>query len=234
MGKNCIAEVFDERPESIRTIFTVQNKEQDPLIQKILRFGIPLKYVSKHVLEKMVRSESHQSFVAEVDCRPNIDLRSFLSRDEKGIVLMLDAIYDPQNFGSILRSAECFGALSVVYSKNRGAPLTPVVSKASVGASELIDLIEVSNLATTLELFQKSGYFAVTAEAHPDASSLYSFAFPEKTLLIMGSEGKGVQPLLRKKADIKLVIPMHGKIDSLNVSQATAVILSHFCRNQSP
>lgn len=228
MGKNCLSEVLSENPTSIQRVYTSKKDSQDDLLEKLIHQGIFVKRVSKESLYQMVRSESHQSYVAEITPKPKQDLRSFLEKDQEGIVLMLDEIYDPQNFGSILRSCECFGALGAIYSKNRGTSITPVVSKSSVGASELITLIEVSNLATTVDKFKDAGYYVVTTEVGADTTSLYSFEFPEKTLLIMGSEGQGIQPLLRKKADFKIYIPMLGKIDSLNVSQATAVLLSHF------
>ncbi len=228
MGKNCLSEVLSANPTSIHRVYTSKKDPQDDLIEKLINQGVPVKRVSKEALFQMVRSESHQSYVAEIRGQPKQDLRSFLQKDQEGIVVMLDEIYDPQNFGSILRSCECFGVLGAVYSKNRGTSITPVVSKASVGASELITLIEVSNLATTVSKFKSEGYYVMTTEVGADTTSLYSFEFPKKTLLIMGSEGRGIQPLLRKQADFKIYIPMLGKIDSLNVSQATAVLLSHF------
>ena len=179
----------------------------------------------KPKLTSLVQSESHQGFVAEVVEREGVDLKSFLkSAPEKSLVVMCDSITDPQNFGTILRACECFGVDALVYSKNRNVGLTPVVSKASVGGSELVPLIPVSNLADTMKKFQDAGYFSVAAERSDQ--NLYSFEFPQKTLLILGAEGKGIQPLLSKKSDFRIEIPMHGSIDSLNVSQATAVLLS--------
>ena len=113
------------------------------------------------------------------------------------------------------------------YSTNRNVALTPVVSKASVGASEMVSLIPVSNLVDTLKKFQDAGYFSVATEISDQAKPLDSFEFPEKTVLMVGAEGSGIQPLLSKRSDFHLYIPMKGAIDSLNVSQATAVLLSH-------
>ena len=162
--------------------------------------------------------------------RDELPLKEFLSTTpEKSLVVMCDSITDPQNFGAILRACECFGVDALVFSKNRNVGITPVVSKVSVGGSELVPLIAVSNLVDTLKKFQDVGYFSVAAECHERSQSLYNFEFPSQTVLIIGAEGKGIQPLLSKKADYHLEIPMQGRIDSLNVSQATAVFLSH-CR----
>lgn len=226
MGKNCLKEVLLHAPDRLIRVFTT--KKQDPLLDQIFQAGIPIKHVAKEALSERVQSESHQSFVAEVKERRFIDLDSYLENEEDRLILMLDSINDPQNFGSLLRCAECFGVAAVVWSKNRGTDLTPVVAKASVGASEILPLIRVSNLAETVKKFQNAGFRVATAEVGEGAQSLYSFDFPQKTLLVLGSEGKGVQPLISRLADCKIYIPMRGKIDSLNVSQAASVILSHW------
>ena len=114
----------------------------------------------------------------------------------------------------------------VAWSKNRGCDLTPVVAKSSCGASEFISLLRVSNLADTIDKFKEAGFEVVAALADPGADSLQDFQYAPRTLLIMGSEGEGIQPLLRKKADKHLFIPLKGKISSLNVAQAAAVFLS--------
>lgn len=222
MGKHCVQEILKAAPERIEKILLAK-----PL-PELKKYQVPMQVKPKEALTKLVESESHQGIVAFVKEKHQPTLKEFLSREsDRSCVLMLDSIFDPQNLGAIMRAAECFGVDAVIWSKNRGVDVTPVVSKASVGASELVDIIKVSNLAETVKRFQDHGYFAVTAELGEGAESLYQFQFPSHTLLIMGSEGKGVQPLISKRADFKVYIPMMGRIDSLNVSQATAVLLAH-------
>ena len=228
MGKNCVKEVFENQPQRLLQVYTSRSVEKDSLLKKIQESNVPLKKVEKEELHTMVQTQSHQSIVARVKDTSFMDLKEFLKNSEakeKSIVLMLDSIFDPQNFGALLRSCECFGVDAVIWSKNRGCDLTPVVSKASVGASELIPLIKVTNLAEAMRKFQEADYWSFTAEIGEGASKLTELTFPEKTLLIVGSEGKGVQNLLSRKADTKVYIPMYGKIDSLNVAQATSVLL---------
>ena len=141
-------------------------------------------------------------------------------------VLMLDQIFDPQNFGAILRSAECFGVDGVVWSKNRGADLTPTAAKTSSGASELLKLIRIANLAEAVSQFQKEGFEVLVSLLVAKSENAFEYTFAPKTVLIVGSEGEGIQPLIQKKADRSIYIPMAGKIESLNVAQATAVLLS--------
>ncbi|MCB1110410.1 MAG: 23S rRNA (guanosine(2251)-2'-O)-methyltransferase RlmB [Chlamydiia bacterium] len=218
MGKHAIEVVVKQNPERIVQIYS--HKKDYPF---------PVTVVSKQKLASMVGSESHQGLVAEVKEREFLTPKEFLKKaPEKSLVLMVDSINDPQNFGAILRAAECFGVDAVIYSKNRNVGLTPAVSKASVGASEIVPLMPVSNLFDTLKKFQEEGYFAVAAEAKEKSQMLSTFEFPQQTLLIMGAEGSGIQPLLSKHSDFHVMIPMQGMIDSLNVSQATAVLLNQY------
>ena len=226
MGRNCIFEVLKVAPERLVEVYTHQT---DELYEQLKAQNIPIKKRSKKELSDMVASDSHQSYVAAIKEINRPVVKEFLqSPRDKSLVLMLDSIFDPQNFGALLRAAECFGVDLVVYSKNRGTDVTPVVSKTSVGASELVPLSRVSNLAETAKAFQKAGYWVLAADVGEKSQSLYNVQFPEKTLLIMGSEGTGIQPLLLKLCDLHVSIPMLGQIDSLNVSQATAVLLNAY------
>jgi 23S rRNA (guanosine2251-2'-O)-methyltransferase len=231
MGKNSIRELLRTSPERIMEVYTCHTSEKDPLQAELSKKRIPIREVNKNKLTEMVHSDSHQSFVAVVKEKPPVELKQFLKQatdKTHSLVVMLDSIYDPQNMGAILRAAECFAADLVVYSKNRGTDITPVVSKTSSGATELVPICKVSNLAETLKLFKEAGYWVVSAEGGSNSTSIYTFDFPEKTLLILGSEGEGVQQILSKNADFRISIPMLGQIDSLNVSQASAVFLSHY------
>ncbi|MGE0199074.1 MAG: TrmH family RNA methyltransferase, partial [Simkaniaceae bacterium] len=197
MGKHTVEEVFRTDPERLLKVYSY--KKEDPFFRELENAGIKTVLVPKPKLASLVQSESHQGFVAEVRERTFLTTKEFLATaPEKSVVVLCDSINDPQNFGTILRACECFGVDALIFSKNRNVALTPVVSKASVGGSELVPLIEVSNLADTLKKFQDAGYFAVAAER--SLESLYTFEFPLQTLLIVGAEGKGIQPLLSKIA----------------------------------
>lgn len=226
MGVHSIEELLRYAPEKILRIYTISSKKSDLLLQ-CEKKKIPISYVSTDFLTKMAGSDSHQLLVAHIKGRNYMEMKEFLDDDtEESLVLMLDQIFDPQNFGALIRSAECFGANAVLWSKNRGSDLTPVAAKASCGASELLPLIRVSNLATSIDQFKEAGYEVVAALLDSKAESAYGFNFAPKTVLIVGSEGEGIQPLLRKKADRAIYLPMRGKIASLNVAQATAALLA--------
>jgi len=229
MGKNTILEVIAHKAKIILEIFTSKDKS-DPIIANIKKKNIAIKFVSKKTLHSMVKSESHQSIVAKIKSRQYWSLKDFLKKykdKSKSLVLMLDSIYDPQNLGTILRACSCFSVDGVIFSKNRGSDITHVTTKASCGASEFLNLIKVSNLANSLDSFIDEGYSIIATSVDVKSEDLFKFKFPSKTLLIMGSEGEGIQKLLLKKSNHTIHIPMSGKLESLNVSQATAIILSY-------
>lgn len=230
MGVHALEELLKHAPKKILKVFTVQGKK-GPLFEKIKEMNIPIIFVVEKVLDQMAGSDSHQMWVAHIQGRTFLDVREFLKEErEQAFVLMLDQIFDPQNFGALLRSAECFGIDGVAWSKNRGCDVTPVVAKASSGASELIPLIRISNLAQAVDQFKEAGFEIVATLLDSKAESAYTFSFSPKTVLIAGSEGEGIQPLLRKKADRSIYLPMAGKIASLNVAQAISALLALFRR----
>ena len=227
MGKNCLKEVLALSQE--RIIQVLLSQRGSSLCALCKEKKISYRLVSEQTLTHLACSDSHQGCIAQVKEHSFPAVKTFLRELDalsSSLVLMCDGIMDPQNFGSILRAAECFGVDGVIWSKNRGVSLTPVVSKVSVGASELVPLIQVSNLFETLRLFQDKGYQVVATVSDKESPSLYSFSFSSRVLLIIGSEDRGIQPLLKKKADHLLRIPMRGKVESLNVAQAMTACLT--------
>ncbi|PIS03234.1 MAG: 23S rRNA (guanosine(2251)-2'-O)-methyltransferase RlmB [Chlamydiae bacterium CG10_big_fil_rev_8_21_14_0_10_42_34] len=226
MGSHAIDELLRFAPEKIVKVYTVASKDS-PVLKLCEKEKIPITFVKMDQLTKMVDSDSHQGLVAQIKPRKYLDVKEFLKQaEENSLVLMLDQIFDPQNFGALIRSAECFGVSAVVWSKNRGADLTPVAAKTSCGASELIPLIRISNLATAVDQFKDGGFEVVASLLEPTSESAFGFSYSSKTLLIMGSEGEGIQPLLQKKADRSIYLPMKGKVASLNVAQAASALLA--------
>lgn len=234
MGRNAVAELIRVAPERVRELWC--SDESSTIASSLPRNVTIHRDGDRNRLAALVGSESHQGIIAWAAPRPSVTLGELLAAipaDAPSLLILPDGINDPQNLGAIIRAAECFGADGVILNRNRGCGITPVVTKSSVGASEIVPLIEVSNADQALRQCQQHQFWVVAAARTPDAASLRSFTFPTRTLLIVGSEGDGVQPLLLKRADHHLAIEQVGAIDSLNVSQATA-ILSHEYRRQQP
>jgi len=226
IGVQPIRELLRLHPQRILRVYTGEHKQSE-LLNSLVKHNIPITFVKKDQLTKMAGTESHQMLLAQITPRDYFTVQRYLERAKTpSLLLIMDQIFDPQNFGAILRCAECFGASAVLWSKNRGTELTPTAAKASSGASELLPLIRISNLATAVDQLKTEGFEIVAAQMTDQAESSYDFTFAPKTALIMGSEGEGIQPLLQKKACRSIFIPMAGHIRSLNVAQATAVLLA--------
>ncbi len=236
IGLHPIYELLQTSAERIIKVYLQKSSfsaRKEALIQALKVKKIPIEYLSFEALTRMGKSDSHQGFVAEIIERKLLDVETFMKTAPKeALVVALDSIYDPHNFGAILRACECFGASAILWSKNRGCGITPAVTKASAGASELVNLILVANLATTLKKLQEEGFSLIAAEANRSAISLSKFSFPARSVLILGSEGEGIQKLILKMCDHNLYIPMQGKIGSLNVSQAASVLLATYTNRQ--
>ena len=182
-------------------------------------------------MKQLSGSDSHQAVMAVLKEKPQVTLKEFVhshNDTDRSLVLLLDDIQDPQNLGSILRAAECFAVDLVIYSKNKGSSITAAVTKASVGASELLKIMPVSNLVDVLRKLRNAGFWLITADADLNGSKLADFRFPLKSVIVLGSEGRGVQPLIKKEADFSVYIELFGKISSLNVSQAAAIMLNAY------
>lgn len=234
MGRNCVEELLRHDPARVCEIFVAEHRgdsaqsRRSTLRESIDRLGIRVRECARHELDRMVQSDSHQGVVARVTPRVFLAIDELVeqARERESIrLLALDGVLDPQNTGAILRAAECFGIDAVLWSKNRAAPLGPVVCKVSVGASELVPLCPVPNLHRALEALKEVGVWSVGAVVAAEARPLAAFDPPQKWVLVMGSEGEGIQHLIEKNLDFCLYIKMFGAISSLNVSQATAVFL---------
>jgi 23S rRNA (guanosine2251-2'-O)-methyltransferase len=232
MGLHAMTELLRHAPQRILKVFTSirEAKERKTnILRECEKWEIPIHFSSDEQLSEMCGSDSHQSFVAHVKGRKFYDVKEFLKTVEgkpNVLVLFCDQIFDPQNFGALLRCAECFGVDGVGWSKNRGSDLTPVSSKSSCGASEWLPLLRISNLAEGVSQFQDAGFEVVAAALKGGSKNALHFRFGAKTVLVVGSEGEGIQPLILKRADYIVHIPIFGKIESLNVAQAATSLLT--------
>ncbi len=150
---------------------------------------------------------------------------------DPALLVVLDGITDPQNLGAILRTAEAVGATGVFIPRHRSASLTSVVAKHSAGASQFIPVARVPNVVRVIETLRENGVQTVGAAGDAE-KTIYEVDFTPPTAIVIGSEGTGLRPLVRKKCDLLARIPMRGKIASLNASAAAAVILYEALRQR--
>jgi len=147
-------------------------------------------------------------------------------------LVLLDEIEDPQNLGAILRSAECAGADGIVIPERRSAGLTETVFEVSAGALEHLQVARVPNLAQTMEALKAAGVWLIGAEGEGDGL-FYEFDYAQPVAVVLGSEGRGLRQLTRKKCDRILSIPMRGKVNSLNVAAAASVFFFEVARQRT-
>jgi 23S rRNA (guanosine2251-2'-O)-methyltransferase len=196
--------------------------------------SIPLEYQSRQYLDELTGSKDHQGVVGLRKSFVYADLDVLIKNRNKNfqhdLILILDSIMDPQNLGSIIRTTHCLGANGVVIPTDRAASVTAAVIKASAGSAEQIPIARVTNLAQTIDYLKDKGFWVFGAEAH-GGSSFKELDFNCPVALILGGEAKGIRPLLKKKCDFLLTIPLAGNFDSLNVAVATGIVQYEiFCR----
>jgi 23S rRNA (guanosine2251-2'-O)-methyltransferase len=237
-GINPVREALTVRPGDIHALYLARER-QEAHTREILslagRHGVPVKEVERRELAKLAKTASHQGIVAPAEPYPYRTVEDIVGCwRESGtrlLLLVLDGIQDPQNLGSLVRTGHLFGALGVVVPKDRAANVTPTVAKASAGAIEHTAIAKVVNVAATLDGLKKEGVWIAGACADGD-TSLYDLDGTLDLALVIGSEGKGIRPLVRKKCDFAVTIPMEGKIGSLNASVAGAVALAEIARQR--
>lgn len=247
VGRNAARELLRFAPERIIRAYIAESRnplgnppgtptggpnQRDDLAAELAGAKIDVARVPLESLTQLAGNEAHQSIVLAIKPRVVRTLNECLpalAARESALVVLLDAIEDPQNFGAILRSAECFAADLVIWSRNRGVGITPAVTKASVGASELVELCAVANLAdAAVKLRDEAGFWIVGADTAEGAVALPDFEFPRKTALVLGAEQSGMSRLMTERADFRVAIPLSGRINSLNVAQAAAIMLSSY------
>lgn len=145
-------------------------------------------------------------------------------------ILALDSIQDPRNLGSILRSALAAGFDRVLLTRDRSAPLTGTVARTSAGAVAYLQLAQVGNLSEALKMLKERGFWIYGAVAEPQAESIYRTVFSGAICVVIGSEGKGIRPLVRRQCDLLVTIPMQAEFNSLNASVAAAVVMFEIAR----
>ena len=170
-------------------------------------------------LNKMVR-EHHQGVVIDIDDYEYYKLEDII---DENFLVCLDHLEDPHNLGAIIRTCECAGIKGIIIPKDRSIRVNETVMKISAGAINNVKIVEVSNLSETLRKLQKNMFFVYTADM--DGLDYRRVDYADKKVLVIGAEGNGVSPIIRKNSDEIISIPMYGKINSLNASVSAAILI---------
>ena len=228
IGMNPVLEVLrsDRNVEKLEIYKGIRKDTIKEILTLASRRNIKVFYTDR-------RTENSQGVVALVsEFDYYVDFIEFLEkvlRKDKSIVVILDQIQDPRNFGAIIRSAECFGVDGIVIQDRNNVKVTETVVKSSTGAIEHVDIIKVTNIADTIDKFKKYGYTVYGAEAN-GGKYYYEEDYPNKVCLVLGSEGNGMRKKVREHCDKIVKIHLKGQINSLNVSVAGGIILSEIAK----
>jgi 23S rRNA (guanosine2251-2'-O)-methyltransferase len=236
-GKNPILEAIRaERPIVEINVAEGSQASAKEVLDAARAEGIPVKVVNKKTIEEKARGQVHQGVVAFAKARAFAEVSELLDvakeRKEELLLVAVDGIEDPQNLGAILRSAEAAGAHGILLGTRGTATVSPGVVKASAGATEHLKIARVPSLPNALlDLQRKQVWIGGTDPK--DGKLFYEAKLTGPLVLVIGSEDRGMSPLVRDRCDFLVRIPMKGKIDSLNASAAAAVLLMERIRQQS-
>jgi len=197
---------------------------------------IPVAVSTKKEMDQMAKGGFHQNILGVIREIPYANLEDILSRWRKegtrALFLILDGIQDPQNFGSLIRTAVGCGAHGIVIPKDRAVGITPIVVRVSAGATAHLPIVRVVNIANAIEALKEKGIWVFGA-AGEAKEPIYRLDLTTHLAIVIGSEGKGIRPLVKKKCDRLFSIPMTGPISSFNASVSGGMILYEIMRQRN-
>jgi 23S rRNA (guanosine2251-2'-O)-methyltransferase len=239
-GRNPVRECLLAGRRAYRRLLLAEGVRRNALVKEITaqarRRGCPVESCPRGDLTRLAGSRQHQGVVLEAGPYAYVDLQQIEVAARKAgpaaTVLMLDQLQDPQNVGTLLRTAEVVGVQGIVLPERRAAEITPAVLKASAGASEHLRIAQVKNLARAVTRLQEGGLWVLGLEDHPEAVLYTAMDWDRPLALVVGSEGSGLRRLVREKCDGLVRLPMRGQIDSLNAAVAGSVVLYEVWRGR--
>ena len=234
-GRNVIVSRLKEAKD-VEEIFLLDSFNDKTILNLLDKCNVKVNRCKRTKLDSMVNNSFHQGVVARVKTYDYYDFEKLLVDvfgKENPLIVILDGIEDPHNFGAILRSCEAMGVDGVVVPKHGACPLNSTVAKTSTGAIDLVKVCEVVNLNNTIKKMKENGFWIVGAEAN-NSIDYRGVDYKGKIAIVVGSEGKGISRLVIDNCDFKVRMPMVGKVNSLNVSVACAVLLYQVYNNRFP
>ena len=226
-GRNPVHEVLRAGRRRVTRIWATGQAAKEPWLS-----GVKITEVAAEELTARAGSDAHQGIVAAVEPYPYADAGELLAQPDP-LIVALDEVQDPQNLGAIARTAEAVGATGLVIPERRSAEVTAAAAKASAGAVEHLAIARVRNLADFLADAKQAGTWVYGAEGSDEARPYTEPDYSGGVVLVLGAEGKGLRPRVRDSCDVLVALPLRGRIESLNVSAAAAVLLYEAVRNRT-
>ncbi|MCX7085076.1 MAG: 23S rRNA (guanosine(2251)-2'-O)-methyltransferase RlmB [Methylococcales bacterium] len=238
-GLHSVQAALDYSPKNIQQAWVDtgrQDKRLTKALEDLLDLGIQPEKVDRKRLDRLADSNNHQGIVIEVEMPGELsesDLKSAVENlTETALFLVLDNVQDPHNLGACLRTADATGVHGVIITKDNATGITPTVCKVASGAAETVPVYQVTNLARTLRWLKDQGLWIAGADGETN-QTLYTTDFTGPMAIVVGAEGKGLRRLTKEQCDLLVAIPMLGRVESLNLSVATGVLLFETVRQRT-
>ncbi|MFH2034424.1 MAG: 23S rRNA (guanosine(2251)-2'-O)-methyltransferase RlmB [Candidatus Margulisiibacteriota bacterium] len=233
-GSNPVLEAL-KAGRSINKILISRDVGRHSVLGQIINLarqkGVVVESVDRAVLDRESETRRHQGVLAYISAHKYYELEDILEKSDVPLLVLLDGVEDPHNLGAVLRSADVFGVDAVVIQKRRAAQLTPTVARTSAGAIEYVPVCRESSIIATIEKLKKHHVWVAGVEVGSD-KQYYEADFKLPTALVLGGEDKGLSEAVRKHCDYTVSIPMKGKINSLNISVAAAIVMCEAARQR--
>lgn len=233
-GKNAVIEALEKEERNFNKILISSNARADIKIEQIKKLakqkGIVFQFVAKEKLNSLEPEGRHQGVIAQVAPIKYVELEDFIQehKGELSSVVILDGVEDSHNVGAIIRSCVCAGIKGIILPSRRGVLINSTVEKTSAGATNHISIIKTNSLVNAIQRLKENDYWVVASDHHAEHNH-YEIDYTDMNFaLIMGAEHAGISKSLLKLADFKVKIPMLTNFNSLNVSNATAIILFEY------
>ncbi len=227
-GRNNAKEILKNfsNKKMIKRVICSKNFNELDILSLIKKGNLEIEYKEKRELDSLAKN-NHQGIILEVKdfCYTELDS---LIKDGDCRLLILDHLEDPHNLGAIIRTVEAAGLDGIILPKNRSVEVTETVMKTSVGALYNVKISQVTNLNQTIKKLKNLGFWIVGTDMNGE--DYQKIKYPNRCVLIIGSEGFGMSRLVRESCDFIAKIPMHGKINSLNASVATGIMIYELIR----
>src|SRR5271165_7012873 len=235
-GINAVTEALKARGRAFQWVGMAKERHDirlQRMIEDCRKIGVPVKFLTRMELDRMAGNAAHQGVCAVTSAKQYSDLDDVIDgkRGRYSFVLVLDGVEDPHNLGALIRTADAAGADGVVIPERRAVGLTGTVVKASAGASEHLPIARVTNISRTLEELKERGLWIVGLDER-GAQSYDELDYNMHCAVVLGAEGKGLHDLVRKRCDFLVSIPMYGRVPSLNVSVAGAIVMYEVARQR--
>ena len=238
-GRNAVREALRAGRRKIYKLVLAQGTKETGIVADITTLAsqsaVPIQRLERQQLDRL-GDVNHQGVAAEAAPYPYVELEEILAeanqRQGMSLLLMLDCLQDPQNFGALLRTAEIVGVHGVVIPKRRAVGITPAVVNSSAGAIEHLLVARVTNLVRTMEELKAKGVWMVGVEDVSQARLYHQSDLTIPLALVIGSEGRGLGRLVRETCDILIRLPMRGNISSLNAAVAGSIALYEVWRQR--